>query len=259
MKIHTKGLMAVAIAASPWVADDHRGTPCSRGPARSFEEGSITDVKGKPPCRLVLRKTGVRLDAVADGSRLDPGMTIVKDGRGRYYSANAEGWPATIGVWHMDGRFLASFGKEGEGPGELGGGVLDLYMGSGDTLHIWSFSHWSVFSPERAFVRQVPSRLMGGGREMTALLDDGRVLSGDGYDAVGRTYFRLVNPDGSLDRTFGAKKRGHSSSRAVAYSGGGTFWAGPPQEEAAGHILLEEWSVSGTMLRSLRHRASWFK
>ena len=46
---------------------------CARKPARTFEKSAVIDVDGDPPCRLVFRKTGVRLTAVADGSRPDPG------------------------------------------------------------------------------------------------------------------------------------------------------------------------------------------
>ena len=62
------------------------GNPCPRGPGRVFERGAVEDVTNDPPCRLVFRPTGVRLAALGDGSRPDPGQLVVKDSCGRYYS-----------------------------------------------------------------------------------------------------------------------------------------------------------------------------
>ena len=91
----------------------------------------------EPPCRFVFRPTGVRLEAVVDGSRPDPGTVVLMDGLGRFYSANARGYDAVISVWNPEGEYLTSFGREGEGPGECTvRGMLSLYLDGRNQLHV---------------------------------------------------------------------------------------------------------------------------
>ena len=196
-------LVAGSVAISPFglAAQESEATPCPRGPMILYGKGIIQDVTNEPPCRLVFRPTGVRLAGVADGSRPDPGPLVVKDGRGRYYSANADGWESTVSVWNADGSYMSSFGRPGEGPGEFKGWWLSLFVDDGDTLHVLDSQDWMVFSPEHEFVRQVPSRLMEHGNildesETFAPLYDGRMLASNAHPSTGDAYFRIVNRDG---------------------------------------------------------------
>ena len=93
---------------------------CARKAERSVPVGSVTDIAdGEPPCRIEFRATGIRLEAVADGSRPDPGRTVLVHSDGRFISANAVGWDGVISVWDSRGEHLRSFGRVGEGPGEF--------------------------------------------------------------------------------------------------------------------------------------------
>lgn len=89
-------LLAVLVSVTPLalIARGEGGTArpetCPRSPARAFAAGSVTVVEERePPCRIEFRDTGIRLEAVADGSRPDPGWTIVVDSDGRFITANA--------------------------------------------------------------------------------------------------------------------------------------------------------------------------
>jgi len=240
--------------------------PCPREAPRSFAPGSVTLVRDeKPPCRFVFRATGVRLEADPDGTRPDPGNLVVRDSRGRFYSANAPGWHPAISVWSPHGEYVTFFGREGEGPGELSGrGGLNIFVDGGDRLHVRDGAfNWSVFSADNEFLWRVPAQVMRGLRPQTIILDNGMALTGvDGYTSDRTRYFHVVDSGGALDRTFGPVERELSLSesslvRTLAYGGGETFWAGPAGGDPRGY-LLEEWGIDGTLRRALLREAAWF-
>ena len=267
--------IVVGIVPSTIAAQDNEVPPCPRGPTKVFKKGIVEDMVNRASCHLVFRPTGLRLTAVADGSRPDPGRTVVKDSRGRYYSTNADGWELTITVWGADGQYLSSFGRQGGGPGEFVGNHLSLFVDSGDSLHVRDIANWSVFSPDQEFVRRVPSRLMGGAKQTTALLYDGRILASDGHRSTGAAHFRVLNRDGRLDEVFGTTEGGtrtngqYGHDRAIGYLPGyRTFWAAPSLV-GSNEYTLEEWDILGDeglpaetrtpqRVRSFRRHAPWF-
>ena len=189
---------------------------------------------------------------------------VVRDSKGRFYSANASGWGGVISVWSARGEYVTSVGRAGEGPGELSDlGGLNIFIDGQDRLHVRDGSlAWSVFSPQHEFLRRVPSRAMGGFQRTTVILDNGMALtSNDGY--ADRTwYFHVVDSAGTLNRTFEPVGDALSRSRislwrTLAYAGGDTFWAGPALGDPRGY-LLEEWGIDGQLRRAFRRDASWF-
>ena len=259
-------VLALAVGAAPHgVVAQARSEPCPRPAPRSFPTGSVTVVDERdPPCRLVFRRTGVRLEAVADGSRPDPGNNVVRDGTGRYYSANARGFLTNISVWGPDGGFLTYFGRTGEGPGEFPGtgSILAIYMDGHDQLHVWAPGSWSVFSADHEFLRRYPTqanRLLN--REpIAAVLDDGEVLTGSGRDSDGKNFFRIVHPDGTLLHSFGpvdpeiAWDEYQPPEKLISHDGGNTFWAAanrPLTDDWEGWVA-EEWTLEGEFRRAVR-------
>ena len=257
--------LLVGFASAPGSAAaqerDARVSPCPRKVERSFRVGSITRVGGgNPPCRIEFRETGIRLEAVADGSRPDPGRTVRVDSNGRFITANAVGWDATLSVWDSRGRYLSSFGREGEGPGELRQrGMLTMFMDGRDNLHVRDGAFaWSVFSPGNHFLRRVPADVIGGLSGTTVVLDDGSVLASDRRGDAGR-YFRVVDSTGALDRTFGPVEAGAFwLGREITHAGGDSFWAAPPEEGSDAYIL-EEWGIDGELRRTLHREAPWWR
>ncbi len=226
-----------------------------------------------PPCRLVFRRTGVTLEGTADGSHPDPGMTVVRDRRGRFYSANAVGDESAISVWSPAGEYLTSFGRRGDGPGEFGGvGALSLYVDQHDQLHVRDGGlYWSVFSANHEFERRSLIRVPGGllDERMTVILDSGEALTSASVRGDRESYFHVLNSDGTLDRSFGpvdpelARKRLSGRPwplrRTISYHSGEIFWAGPILEDrdAEGYVV-EEWSTDGELLHAFRRHASWY-
>lgn len=263
---HTwKGLAAglfvlPALAGSGAVADGQVSS-CPRKAARFVAAGSVTDIAdAEPPCRIEFRTTGIRLEAVGDGARPDPGRTVLVDSDGRFISANAVGWAGVISVWNTRGEYLHSFGRVGEGPGEFSArGMMSLYIDGRDRLHVRDGSpRWSVFTVEHEFIRRVPANVMGGLTGTTVILDDGSAVNGmKDYGQVRQ--FRLVDSTGALQRTFGpvGGERGYRR-RDITYAGGDTFWAGPP-DDGSPEYVLEEWGIDGELRRTLRRSASWWR
>ena len=250
-------------AAESGYASQANPSPCAVDRGRSVATGRVMEIGDRnPPCRIQFRETGIRLEASPDGEWPDPGQTVVVDSNGRYYSGNAPGWSAVISVWDSRGRYLSSFGGEGDGPGELSArGGLDLFIDGRDNLHVRDGSYrWSVFSPEQEFLRRVGSGAMGGLTWTTAMLDDGSALASDGLMSPG-FYFRVADSTGSLVRQFGPVE-GRSSSRRVrpiSHAGGDSFWAGPEQGVANVPYVLEQWGLDGTLRRTLRRDAAWYR
>lgn len=250
-------LLALAV---PTAHADGQSRPCPRGTPRSFPAGAATTVDDdNPPCRIVFRDTGIRLEASSDGSRPDPGRTVVVDSHGRYLSTNAIGWNAVVSVWDARGRYLSSFGRAGEGPGELSAvGMLNLYIDSRDNVHVdGESSGWSVFSSGHEFLRRVPSDVLGARPGTAVLLDDGSALASDSWGRDTAYHFRLVDSTGTLQRSFGPLEDGLPVTRRIAYAGGNTFWAGPPGERSDAYAL-EEWGTDGELRRSLERDVDWW-
>ncbi len=265
-------LALFALSVSGFATAQAQANPCPRSAPRSFPVGSEVVVDAREtPCRIVFRPTGVRLEPVADGSRPDPGRSVVRDGMGRYYSANARGFLTNISVWGPDGAFLTSFGGTGEGPGEFPstGSVLAVYLDGHDQLHVWAPGSWSVFSADQEFLRRHPApatRLLN--REpMSAVLDDGTVLTGSGRDSDGKNFFRIVHPDGTHLQSFGPVNPAivwdeyQPPEKLISYSGGQTFWAAanrPLTDDWEGWVA-EEWTLDGEHRRTFRRRVPGYE
>ena len=261
-------LLAVIILVFPMaeVSPDDVGSSshnqCRGEPEHALPVGSVTTIRDRrPACRIEFRETGIRLDAVADGSHPDPGRAVVVDSNGRYISANAPGWVGVISVWDARGRHLSSFGRVGQGPGEFTvRGMMNLFVDNRDNVHVMDGGFiWSVFSPEHEFLRSTSAYAVTGLELNTAILDDGTVLSSESARDRSR-HFRVVDTAGAVQRTFGAVEGGVSewALRMIAYAGGDTFWAGPPLEGGDAYVL-EEWGTDGKLRRTLRREAPWFR
>lgn len=124
----------------------------------------ITD--GSAPCRIEFRSTGVVLRGSPDGDRPDPAMTVVRDGAGRFYTANADGFPGRIAIWSPEGEYLDSFGSVGQGPGEFANG-LALFVDQKDNLHVMEGDRLHLFTPDQQHVRKTVAPAMGGDPDRT--------------------------------------------------------------------------------------------
>lgn len=260
-------LASIALAAAPEIPSEGQN-PCPRKAPRAFPPGSVMEIEeSDPPCRLVFRPTGVRLEATVDGSRPDPGPTVVMDGRGRFYSTNASGFVSVISVWDPQGNYVTSFGGVGEGPGELRRQPgIRMFVDGDDRLHVWeSGAQWSTFSADHEFISRNSLQVQNLALDarMTVFLDNGEVLTGDPYQSDRRSFFRVFTADGALARSFGPVDEEMASDpewplhRTIAYYGGDSFWAAPVLD-ADEEYLIAEWGTDGEMRRALRGHSDWW-
>jgi hypothetical protein len=118
----------------------------------------------------------------------------------------------------------------------------------------------AVFSSSYEFVANIPAAEMGiGSFSSAALLGDGTFLTATGGGANAFRIFDLTRTDAArqpIVRAFGSTVPGGSSSRRIAYSGGTTFWAAPPDGAGLGYVL-DLWRTDGTRLRTIRRDVPW--
>jgi hypothetical protein len=113
------------------------------------------------------------------------------------------------------------------------------------------------------FVSRVSALEMGGLPGLTAVLDNGLVLSTDWSTRTKPFYFHTTNLDGMEASAFGAVPRNIQEAtrnrpvRRIAYAGSDEFVAGPPAG-VSGSYSIELWSVQGRLIRTFRRDVAWF-
>lgn len=102
------------------------------------------------------------------------GIAVLEDGR----LALLETQSQEVRIFSPEGAHLATFGGEGEGPGELRGG-FGLMLTPEGLLWVPDYrnARMSVFHPSEGFVRALPLKLLGRGYVWSGVMDaEGRVL-----------------------------------------------------------------------------------
>jgi hypothetical protein len=226
-------------------------------------------------------ESSVALRADADGKIPDFGIGVVRARDGRLYTSTRHG---QVAVWNSSGGFVEMIGMAGPGPGEFASGALQLHLDPRGFLYARDNNHrWSVFSASHQFVRSYSAVGMGYDARRSVFVDDGTFLTADlGSAQRAEFFFRVFdfakegelpatpNPrSGSggylptLVRSFvpipDAERRipGAYLSRLVSYSGGRTFWAGPPMNGGRGYEL-QQFSTDGVLRRTIRREVPWF-
>jgi hypothetical protein len=217
------------------------------------------------PCILVGMPPHVVIGSPdADGP--SPSFRLVRLESGRFVSTSQPTSEGTILLWDSDGSFLRSYGRRGEGPGEFAGvGELLLFPGPGDSLFVVDDrSTWSVFDSDLSFARSFRGT-HSGRRDRTVhvtptrqVLTTGPVMSGgqgNAFHIMGLDGEALITtaplslPAGLPDRHF---------PRVSAYNPrSNTVWVAPP-DGAPGAMILEERTLDGELLRTIRREAPWF-
>lgn len=231
-----------------------------RGRWTSGDEVVIAD-DPSPPCRLVLDTTVIRSYSPAEADSLDLETVREVDRHGNLY---VQGYtPGVITVLSPTGDLVARLGREGPGPGELASGYLGVEVSERDSIYIQDNRlHWTVFGPDRRYVRTMPLGEIASGANLRCILPDGSVISStDAQGAARGATLRLLDADGTVQREFGepehdAPLRSGRMDRGVTCGSGTDAWAFPNPLDPS--YRLERWSKDGTLLNVITRTAPWF-
>lgn len=244
-------------AAEAAGADTPSGTPvcAAAGPAGGPLSDSTTVGLTDSPCDIRTVPVTV-LRASEDGSRPDPGSSVVMASDGRFVTTSR--YTTAILEWSPDGEFVQSVGREGEGPGEFSPrGALVLFMGPADSVFVLDGAQrWSVFAPDLTFVRSFTGERTGRGRGGVHVVDGRGILTtGRPFVSSADRQFVMTTFDGTTSRAFGPSSESSQRYTRMSAPDDDGVWVLP--ESGTRGIVLERWSFDGEKLASLEYDAPW--
>jgi hypothetical protein len=240
------------------------------------ERASCTEPRGRPiggdsavvldqsapyPCRLFFRETGIVLRGDSAGRWPDPGNSVARDSRGRFYTSVA-GENSRIAVWNPNGSFDTTLGRPGQGPGELPPSVLgpSIHVDRGDRLFArGTGGQWTVFDSSHRFIGRARVFASAGSFIHSTPIGETMVLTSSTSPGSPH-YFRLHSLRGEVIRAFGDIPSFGGSDpvgRAIVPAGDTVFWAGA--DHRSDQYTLEQWSTTGRSMRRLQRHVSWYR
>lgn len=208
-------------------------------------------------CRVAMSRMVTLGDSIGPGTLEEQG-TVVADGRGRYYfTANRTDRPIT--VFDASGRFLATIGRQGQGPGEFSARPL-LTFAANDSLVAMDNStrRLSVFAPSYTFARSVPIPLRASeitatptGAIVVATPIEPRQQAGEPihlFDSRGRELMSF----GSGDARPGLG--GYFDRQRLLGPGTGAIWS-----SRMNAYSVQKWNPAGQLLLTITREADWFR
>jgi len=202
------------------------------------------------PCLLAIRPTTVTLAT----SIADPILPVRQFSDGRFVAPTSGG--DAVGIWSADGKQVTIFGRRGSGPGEVRN-VTSVYVDDDDSLFVAdSPLEIEVYDSRGEWVRG----LSGIGiqhYESAVVLDSGDLLLSLPHHVANGSFAVVDRLTGKSKAEIGIAPM-HSENvrqeeRALAYNGGGVFWAAT----TAGY-RLELWGLDGTKRSTIVRDVSWF-
>ncbi|CAN5855410.1 hypothetical protein BH23GEM9_BH23GEM9_18590 [soil metagenome] len=184
-------------------------------------------------------------------------FSATSDSRGRLHGSDWGVDPGVVHVLGADGAWLASYGRQGRGPGE-GIGVTAPFFGPGDTAFVYDLrlSRFTIWSPRFELVRSF--RVSGQVIDAVVQRAEAMTLSARLAEAPGLPLHVIDTRDGSIIRSFGPRQPPdappqRASRRLAASRMSGSFWAARLTE-----YVIERWDTSGRLLLQLKRTVSWF-
>lgn len=219
---------------------------------------NVSDKLTCPECRIELSPV-VKLggSTEAEGLIAGRGSMVSRDSEGRFFVTLSVN-PYEFLVFDKTGRFLRAVGRKGTGPGEFGE-IRRVWVGPGDSLHVFDFTRYTVLTPNFAYVRAVPIADLSWDAIFSP---SGSVVRQTDSGIPGRVGYplHLISADGTIRRTFGTEKpvriprNGYGDHRAIAASRSGGYWSALHTE-----YRIDRWDTLGTRLQTIRRDARWFK
>ncbi len=220
-------------------------------------------VLSSPPsceaCRIELREVARLGDAADPASvRADGGTMpclVARDPGGGFLMSGPVGGGQVV-RYDSEGRWSATLGRAGEGPGEFGRD-LAVFIGSSDSIYVVDNSRYriSVFEPGGGFLGSFP---MPDRAAASVPLSSGHLLlhfrptdSTEGQEDL----FHIVDPSGAEQARFGRSTRSPAEVDrwTVGAHPDGGFWAGSQWEYEFSH-----WTRSDSLIRTITRDVDWF-
>jgi hypothetical protein len=156
-------------------------------------------------------------------------------------------------VYDRTGKFVSTFGRRGNGPGEFASALRGATVVKGDSL--WAIDgtadRISVFAPgSRRFVRSFP---IPRGLDSWAAVGDSLVVAAFTSPA-GREVLLFKHSDPGVGRSVILGPGVPESAMLVPSRSPRRFWHVLPTQ-----YVLEEWSVDGRRLRTIQRQAPWVR
>jgi hypothetical protein len=207
------------------------------------------------PARSTKRIVATRVATLPDSNvgPFEPPMPS-EDSRGRIYLMYHNS--ARLVLFDSSGRFVTVIGRKGKGPGEFERPTM--FVGTGDTAHVYSSGRRTVFDPaNHKVVRIVAWR---NGTEPVEVTSHRFVLTADASErgsGLGRG-IEIRDDSSATVRTFGFREKPDNDPRAddrspVVCAGRqpGTFWSFTYLYRA------ELWDTAGKRIRTFQRAGEW--
>ena len=171
-----------------------------------------------------------------------PTPGLARDSKGSYIVFPVEG-DALIGVFGADGRYLSSYGRIGEGPGEFAPGLGRLLtIGEGDVLYAIAHPHLHVLAP-RADSTLDQFRVPVDARDVTVLKNGTMAVHATVRTEAGITTIQILRPDGEFEA---------SIAPAATNDEEWDEWKALSQNR-----FMVRWDMSRVLGRSSDHKDVW--
>jgi len=212
-------------------------------------------------CTVVLAPSETVLEPEVGGAYDEPGPQVARDARGNYYGGALAG--GRLLKWDASGRFVASTGRVGGGPGEFAPGPLIVFVSPDDSLFVRdNSSRFLVFDTALTYHRAFPTGpVLALSAGELHFLPDGRIAST--FQRPSATSFDLMflDRDGNVTDTLLPREPGPGTSRAPANRSSAfvppsTLWLAPPP--GVGGYEVDIVDLDGSPVGRLAPEAPWF-
>lgn len=188
------------------------------------------------------------------GPALSRLTSLAMDDAGCFYAAPTYE-PGVAAVYGRDGRYLRSFGRRGQGPGEYTSRLMRVRIAPQDTVHVLDGPRHTVLAPGGdTFVRLTTLSFVP---RSTSFTRDGRLVVTSPLEGSGRQV-HILSPDGTVERSLvpvpeGDPRALHNGVGPLSNIKEGNLWIGSPDR-----YRLDLWSTDGRLLRSIEREVPWF-
>ena len=227
--------------------------------ARAQEDTVIRETCGEPLRIEAVRQ--VHIGGPDDPGRIAETSRYARDSKGRLISWRWGG--DKLNVFDWTGVYIASFGRQGGGPGEYTNHLQAIRVGPGDSIHVFdggNMRHTILDEDLRvAEMKRLPVRPHMHG---VVRLANGEWMLNAHVPTPERIGWPLhvLNADGEIERSFGALQPvyradiSHFGSRRMTPAAGDRVWVAWRTE-----YRVELWDTSNRRLRSLVRDVPWFR